>query len=272
MLSTATSSGVWVSVVLGDVEQRRHAGMERFNALQLEAGNLRDNHVALFAVQRRRAQRVADVPGHVRDAARVFKHFAQQGDGGGFSVRAGYGQQFPLREGISQFQLPNQRYGALPRGFDQRRIDGHARADNDQIAAVHDGGGVLPQPVFARRALQRHQRVGARFPGFFIVKYRPGAVAQQQLRRRDAAARHADHHHAFSFDSHARILPCVPWPRRDPEKLQQGKHCDHRQYTRYRRVHRHDLRFRHAAQLEMMVHGRHFEDGLAVRELEVDPL
>ena len=81
-----------IEMILGNVEERRHVRMEGFNTLQLEAGNLDDRYILLYRFAGNRRKRIADIAGHMRFAARIFKNLAKQRGRGGFAVGAGNGQ------------------------------------------------------------------------------------------------------------------------------------------------------------------------------------
>ena len=191
-----------VEMVLGDVEQRRHAGMECFDALQLETGHLDHHHVVLFALHGHRGERIADIARHMGDAARVFKDFAKQSGGGGLAVGAGNGHHLALKQRPGQFQLAHHGDAFFLCGQHHRRVDGYAGADDQTVRLRKQAHGVLPQAELTRRAAQHVKLAAKGILALAVRKHRRRAVFQKKLRRRHAAARHADHQNALVSQFH----------------------------------------------------------------------
>ena len=194
-----------VHVILGDVQHRRNRGMEPAGGLHHERRDLADRHVAGAHFRHRAGIGRADVAHHMGGAARVFEDFAQQRHRGGLAVGARHGQQKARRLAIGVLDLAHNLYAQRLGLFDRRMLHRNARADHQQIQPREMLLGVLfVQQQMCAALFQLVQRAVEILALFRIADPDLRAAQQEQLRRRNAAARHAQNHrllnrHDFSL-------------------------------------------------------------------------
>ena len=205
-------------MILGDVEHRRHRGMELRDRLQLEGGNFADGDVAGAHLQDRLRVGRADVAHHPGAAAGVFEDLAQQGRGGGLAVGAGDGQERAggFAVGVFQFahHLHAQFAGADHGGVRVRDAGTH----DERIHALKERQRVLlaQMPVNAGH-IEVVQRARELFARLYIADGHFAAAREQQPCRRRAAARHTQHQRFLNL--HIVLLFAWMYPRKGAARV-----------------------------------------------------
>ena len=216
-------------MILGDIEYRAHMRVELADALALIAAHLGDSHVILFGYARRRGNRIADVSDDVRRASRRAKQLADQRRGRRLAVRAGDGDKRALCQPRAQLQFAHDLHTLRNRVLHKRLGPRNAGADDHDVLPCNQAVRRLAE---RKRAFRRAQFIQRAAEFAFRLGIRDGhtrAKADQQLGRRNAAARHAADQHALSFNIHVHgltppfiaeeTLGCCPKPCQEPEVL-----------------------------------------------------
>ena len=191
-----------VQVVLRNIGQQCHMGMEGICRLHLERRNLTDDHVILPAHQRSQGKRIADIAHHMGYLSAVGKDLAQQGDRSRFSVRAADSCKHPAGQLSRQFQFADD-------------IDPHFLCFHDKRCGVRDAGGdhetILSFKELHCSAaesacqLQPFERIQlcSQFLFTLAVIHRDvRSAGAQQLGRRNTAAGHTNDKNLFLIKIH----------------------------------------------------------------------
>ena len=189
-------------VILRDVQHRADVRVKLADALALIAAHLSDSHIVLFGDTRRRGDGIADVADNMRCAPRRAEQLANQRRRGRFAVRSRDSDQRAAAHPCTQLQLAHDLNALSDRVLHKRLRPCNARADDHNILTCSQAVRRLTQRKGACRYAQFIQLAAKLTLRLCIGNRHQRTLAQEQLCRCDAAARHAADQYALSFHVH----------------------------------------------------------------------
>ena len=195
-----------IQVVRGDVQPDGDPRPECRCRLELEAAGLDDVKRLGRRLVHVRAHGNADVAAHQHGPAGSRQHPSHERRRRRLPFRPRDGDDAPLDEARRQLELAHDLDTARACRVEYRLVHRHARAHHDQVGARQR---VRTMAAELQRDAGRAQALGLIEGVAAFGQHHRCPSANQQLRRRDAAARGTDHHHPFAADREDNLFHAI---------------------------------------------------------------